>query len=82
MYAVIFSDLAKKQFFKLPKEIQERVISALRRIRVRPEAYVAKLVSDSGFKLRVGDYRLIMDMQMDKLTIFFIKLCHKKNIYY
>lgn len=81
MYGVIFSDLARKQFSKLPKEIQERIISSLKRIRIRPEAYVAKLVGDPSFKLRVGDYRVIMDIQRDKLIIFVMKLGHRKSIY-
>lgn len=81
MYAVLFSDLAKKQFSKLPKEIQERVTSALKRMRIRPEMYVTKLVGDPAFKFRVGDYRLIMEIQKEKMLIWVIKLGHRKNIY-
>ena len=81
MYNLLFSDLAKKQFSKLPKEIQERIISSLKRIRIRPEAYLTKLVDDPGFKFRVGDYRIIMEIEREKMTIFVIKLGHRKNIY-
>ena len=81
MYNLLFSDLAKKQFSKLPKEIQERIISSLKRIRIRPEAYLTKLVDDPGFKFRVGDYRIIMEIEREKMTLFVIKLGHRKNIY-
>ncbi|MBE3036847.1 MAG: type II toxin-antitoxin system RelE/ParE family toxin, partial [Candidatus Atribacteria bacterium] len=50
MYEVVFSQKAKKQLFKLEKVIQERIISALERIRIRPEAYITKLVGDPGYK--------------------------------
>ncbi|OGD34251.1 cytotoxic translational repressor of toxin-antitoxin stability system [Candidatus Atribacteria bacterium RBG_16_35_8] len=81
MYEIIFSQKAKKQLFKLEKVIQERIISALERIRIRPEAYVTKLVGDPGYKLRVGDYRVIMDIDKDNLLILVIKVGHRRNIY-
>ena len=43
-YNVIFSDLALKQLRKLDREIGQRIISTLERIRIRPDAYVKKLV--------------------------------------
>jgi mRNA interferase RelE/StbE len=81
MYSVEFSDVAKKQFYKLPKEIQQRIVAALERIRIRPEAYIIKLVGIEGYKLRVGDYRLILDIEQQKLIIFVIKAGHRKNMY-
>jgi len=81
VYEIIFSQKAKKQLFKLEKVIQERIISALERIRIRPEAYITKLIGDPGYKLRVGDYRVIMDIDKDNLLILVIKVGHRRNIY-
>ena len=81
MYEIIFSQKAKKQLLKLEKVIQERIISALERIRIRPEVYITKLVGDPGYKLRVGDYRVIMDIDKDNLLILVIKVGHRRNIY-
>ena len=81
MYEIFLSNKAEKQFNKLEKNIQSRIISALKRIRIRPEAYVKKLVGDSGYKLRVGDYRIIMDINNGKLIILVIKIGHRKNVY-
>ncbi len=81
MYEIIFSQKAKKQLFRLEKNIQKRIITALERIRIRPEAYITKLVGDPGYKLRVGDYRLIMDIDNNDLLILIIKVGHRKNIY-
>jgi len=81
LYEVIFSQKAKKQLFKLEKTVQERIISALERIRIRPEAYIAKIVGDPGYKLRVGDYRVIMDIDKKKLLVLVIKVGHRRNIY-
>jgi mRNA interferase RelE/StbE len=81
LYEIIFSNKAKKQLFKLEKNIQERIIAALERIRIRPESYIEKLVGDPGYKLRVGDYRVIMDIDNNNLLILVIKVGHRRDIY-
>ena len=81
VYEVIFSEKAEDQLKKLEKNIQERIISVLERIKVRPELYAVKLIGDRGYKLRVGDYRLILDIDKNKLMILVIKLGHRRNIY-
>jgi mRNA interferase RelE/StbE len=81
LYEIIFSLKAKKQLIKLEKNIQERIISSLERIRIRPEAFITKLVGDPGYKLRIGNYRVIMDIDKNNLIILVIKVGHRKNIY-
>ncbi len=80
-YEVIFTDTSRKQFKKLEKDIQERIVKALERIRIRPEVHVKKVVGDPGYRLRVGEYRVIIDIKKDKLIILVIKIGHRKNIY-
>jgi mRNA interferase RelE/StbE len=81
MYKVIFVEKAEKQLEKLDNLTQERIIKAFERIKIRPEAFVEKLVGESGYKLRVGDYRLILDIDKSQLIILVLKLGHRKNIY-
>jgi len=81
LYEITFSLKAKKQLMKLERNIQERIISSLERIRIRPEAFITKLVGDPGYKLRIGDYRVIMDIDKNNLIILVIKVGHRKNIY-
>lgn len=80
-YEIIFTDTSRKQFRKLEKDLQERIIKALERIRIRPEAHVKKLVGDPGYRLRVGEYRVIIEIEKDELIILVIKIGHRKNIY-
>ncbi len=81
MYEILFSDSADKQFKRLDKTVQTRIISALERIRIRPEAYVTKLVGDPAYKFRVGDYRILLDIDQGRLMILVIKIGHRKEIY-
>jgi len=80
-YEIVFTDTSRKQFNKLEKDVQERIIKALERIRIRPESYVKKLVGDPGYRLRVGNYRVILDIEKSELIILVIKVGHRKNIY-
>jgi len=80
-YEIVLSDRAFRQLKKLDRNIQERIVSALERIRVRPEDHSTKLIGDPGYKLRVGDYRVILDIDKNILKILVIKIGHRKNIY-
>jgi len=80
-YEIIFSASALKELKKLERKDRERIVSALERIRIRPEKYVTKLVGDPGYRLRVGQYRVIMDIEKGKLIILIIKIGYRKNIY-
>ncbi len=81
MYEIIFSDKAKSQFNKLEKNVQERIGSVLERIKLRPEHFIEKLVGEPGFKLRVGDYRVFLDIDNNKLIILVLELGHRRNVY-
>ena len=73
--------MADNQLNKVPKNLQERILSKLERIRIRPHHFVEKIIGDSGYKLRIGNYRLILDIYEDRLIILILKLGHRKNIY-
>jgi len=81
MYEIEFSKTAQKQFYKLGRKVQARIISTLERIRIRPYPHVKKLVGSPYFRLRVGEYRVILDIKEDRLIILIIGVGHRKNIY-
>jgi len=80
-FEVIIPDKAQKQLKKLERPVQERVIATLERVRIRPEAYLSKLVGDLEFKLRVGDYRVLVDVDWGREIISVVKIGHRRNIY-
>ena len=80
-FQVIFSDLGLKQLRKLDREVGQRIISTLERIRIRPDAYVKKLVGDEGYRLRVRYYRVILDLDREKLIILVLRIGHRRNVY-
>ena len=81
MYKLIFSKLALKQLNKLEKNIKERIWEKLQLCKENPFRFLEHLEQIKGFKLRVVDYRLIIDVNSSAETIEIIKLGHRKNIY-
>jgi len=82
MYQLLYSDTALKQLRKLDKSIQQRILTALERLRIRPESCdIKKIIGMPGFRFRVRDYRVIFDIEKEKLNILILQIGHRKNIY-
>ncbi|MFH1849616.1 MAG: type II toxin-antitoxin system RelE/ParE family toxin [archaeon] len=74
MFDILFTAESKKFLKKLDN--QNRIISALERCRVRPHHHVKKIIASPYFRLRVGDYRVILDIKSGKLLIIVIAIGH------
>ena len=81
MYSTEFSQTAERQLYRLEKSAQERIIRVLERISVRPFSFVQKVVGTPYYRLRAGDYRIILDIRQDALTLFVLEVGHRRNIY-
>ena len=81
MYRIEFSSNARRQFLKLEKEVQKQISNALNRLIYRPEQFVKKLVGYEAYRLRVGKYKVILDIKKDGLVIWVIEIGHRKNVY-
>jgi len=81
MYKIIFTQNAEKEFTRLEKTIQERIIRSLNRLLISPKRDLERLVGLHYYKFRVGDYRLIIKLDEQEEVIFIMKAGHRKNIY-
>ncbi len=82
MYSVEFTKTAESQLYKLPKEIQKRIINVLERIKIRPFHFIKRKKGSPYFVMRAGDYRAILDIKKGKFKINVMEVGHRKNIYY
>lgn len=80
-YEILFTARAEKQFSKLENGIQEHILGVLERIKVRPFSFAKRLVGTDYYKLRVGDYRIIIDIKNKTLLILVLEIGHRRNIY-
>lgn len=80
-YKVIFSQDAEKYLHLLDRKTRTRIIKKLDDIKERPLDYVKHLIGISLYSLRVGDYRVIMDIKRKEILIFVIKVGHRSKVY-
>jgi mRNA interferase RelE/StbE len=77
---------AEKQIQKLNRAAQESIIRFLRE-RVQPADNPRQLgkplYGDRGglWRYRVGDYRLICDVQDERITVLVVRVGHRKDVY-
>ena len=80
-FEIIWSDIAIRQLKKLDRTIARRVFDKVGELAEKPYRLVQKLVNSPYFRLRVGDYRVILDIQGDVLRILVLKVGHRESIY-
>lgn len=80
-YNIHLTDTAKKQLAKLDGQTAKRIAKKLHEISDDPFLYVSKLAGLELYKLRVGNYRILMNIQRNKLIIIVIEIGHRRNVY-
>jgi mRNA interferase RelE/StbE len=82
-YRIEFSPTAESQFKKLPKEVQVRLKHRIDNLAEKPFPRGVKKLSaqENFYRLRIGDYRIIYQVQGKALLVLILKLGHRKNIY-
>lgn len=79
-FIIIWDEKAFDQLNKLESVISTRIAKKVRELEKNPySGDIKKLKGQEGYRLRVGDYRAIFDIQRDKIII--LKVGHRKYIY-
>jgi len=81
MYELVFEKRALRDLNKLDNIIKERIWNKLQDCKRDPFRYLEPLVEINGFKLRVGDYRILIDVENEIRILHVLKVGHRKNIY-
>ena len=81
MYELRFDKKALENLQKLEKPIRERIWNKLQQCKQDSLHFLEHLTEVDGYKLRVGDYRAIIDLDQANSLILVVKIGHRKNIY-
>jgi mRNA interferase RelE/StbE len=79
MTDVLLSQRARDRLADLDPKPRGRIKDALREI--DPERDLSPLAGEDAYKLRVGDYRAIVDWERDGDTVKMLTVGHRRNIY-
>ena len=80
-FSLEYSAESFSQLKALDKSISERVLKKIESTLENPRLFFRRLSGRPEYKLRVGDYRIIADIEDQKRTIFIRSIGHRKNVY-
>lgn len=83
MYEVEITPAAKRQIKKLTTIVQRAIIERLEQLAIEPRPLgVLKMEKEEDlYRVRVGDYRIIYEIQDRVLLIVVVKVGHRSNVY-
>ena len=82
MYQVVLTRQAAEQLAALDRVAARRVQGAIELLGQNPYPPKAlKLAGRGGYRVRIGDYRLLYDVIDDQLIVRVLSLGHRRDIY-
>ena len=66
---------------KLQKKDAEIILNKIYSIRENPFRFLKRLQGEKLWRLRIGDYRAIVDVIISMNKIIVVRIGHRKNIY-
>ncbi len=80
-YKIEWHPKASKNVERLPKEQQNRVLEKLDLVKEEPFRYLERFSHPHYYKLRIGDYRALIDVNFEDKTLFVKVFDHRGSIY-
>ena len=80
-FEVEYSEESLFQLRGLDVSVSKRIIRKIESTRSDPHRFFVRLVGRTEYKLRVGDYRVIVDIEENRRVIVVRSLGHRKNVY-
>ena len=81
MYEIRINDETIDSLNKLEKGLKKRIFNKIVSTKENPFHYYERLEGRRDYKLRVGDYRIIADIDQRNKLIEVTLIRHRKNVY-
>lgn len=80
-YSLEWSTIAANNLAALDKKTADRMTKKVERIRNDPLTYLKRLTGVPLYSLRVGNYRAIISLNIEKRYMLVVKIGPRKNVY-
>ncbi|MDC9714464.1 MAG: type II toxin-antitoxin system RelE/ParE family toxin [Gammaproteobacteria bacterium] len=81
-YEIKIKTSAEKELRKIPQEYLVRIVAEIGALSENPFPHNSiKLSGQDKYRLRVGKYRVLYSINKKILTIFIVKVAHRKSAY-
>ncbi|MBM9536279.1 type II toxin-antitoxin system RelE family toxin [Desulfobulbus alkaliphilus] len=81
-YEIFFRESVWKELKKVPQADLKKIISRIEQLGNDPRPMgCEKLTSLELYRIRQGNYRIVYSIQDDELTVWVVKVGHRKDAY-
>jgi len=82
LYEIFFKEPVWKELKKVPKSDLNRIIARIEKLGDDPRPMgCEKLTGHELYRVRQGSYRIVYSIQEYELTVWIIKVRHRKSVY-
>jgi mRNA interferase RelE/StbE len=81
-YKIYFKESVEKDFRTIPKKYLQKILLRIEELarNPRPRGH-EKLTGQEKYRIRQGEYRIVYSIQDKELTIWVVKVAHRKDVY-
>lgn len=80
-FTIAITNSAEKYLKSTPKKDQEIILKKIFSLRENPYPHIKKLQGNKLWRLRIMEYRAILDIVIKANTIYVVRIGHRKNVY-
>ncbi len=82
-YEIFFKESVQKDLRKVPKNNLKKTLARIKKLKDNPRPVgCEKLSVQELYRVRQGKYRIVYSIQDNELTVWIIKVGHRKNVYH
>ena len=81
-YSIFFKDSVRKELAAIPKGDLLRIMERIGTLAENPRPMrCEKLSGQEKYRLRQGNYRIVYSIQDSQLTVWMVKVGHRREVY-
>lgn len=81
-YRIEFAKGVRKDFKGIPKRDADRILKKIESLAENPRPNESKrLTNDESHRIRIGNYRVIYDIEDEVLIVLILKVGNRKDVY-
>jgi mRNA interferase RelE/StbE len=81
-YKIYFRASVEKDFASIPKSDLKKILRRIKTLAENPRPPgCEKLTGQERYRVRQGRYRIVYSIHDDELTVWIVKVGHRKDIY-
>lgn len=79
---IVFKRSAEKELLSLERSLSKRILKKIKILSQNPFGLdTQKLEGDKGYRIRIGNYRVVYFIDKSNKTIVIVKIGHRREIY-